>query len=139
MLFRSGAMLPVILGSVGTIVGLIAAAKSANDLFSPGGGYGKRILLAPEGAFALNNNDNIIATTNPIPVNDMISRPKGSINVAPPSVASSRQEIKVAPANTEISLNLNGAALGNAVARQDYSVGNNIKALGGKVDYSAPI
>ena len=69
----------------------------------------------------------------------MISRPKGSINVAPSAAASSRQEIKVSPANTEISLNLNGAALGNAVARQDYSVGNSIKSLGGKVDYSAPI
>ena len=127
--------LPAALAIAGGLVGLIAA----NDLFSPGGGYGKRVLLAPEGAFALNDRDNIIATTNPIPVNDMISRPKGSINVAPSATASSRQEIKVAPANTEISLNLNGAALGNAVARQDYSVGNSIKSLGGKVDYSAPI
>jgi hypothetical protein len=68
----------------------------------------------------------------------MISRPKGAINVAPQTM-STQSEIKVAPANTSISLNLNGAALGNAVARQDYSVGNNIKSLGGKIDYSAPI
>ena len=133
-----GSMLPVILGSVGAIVGLIAAAR-ADDLYSPGGGYGKRTLLAPEGAFALNDKDNIIATTNPIPVNDMISGPKGSVNVAPTTSASSRQEIKVAPADTKISLNLNGSALGNAVARQNYGVGNNISSLGGNVDYSAPI
>jgi hypothetical protein len=133
-----GAILPVILGSVGALVGLISGLTSADDLFSPGGGYGKRILLAPEGAFALNDKDNIIATTNPIPVNDMISRPKGAINVAPQQV-SQRSEIKVAPSNTQIAINLDGAALGNASARSNYSVGSNIKSLGGKVDYSAPI
>jgi len=134
-----GAMLPVILGSVGAIVGLISGLKSANDLYSPGSGYGNRILLAPEGAFALNNKDNIIATTNPVPVNDMISKPKGAINVAPQQVSQQRSEIKVAPSNTQIAINLDGAALGNASARSNYSVGSNIKSLGGKVDYSAPI
>jgi hypothetical protein len=29
------------------------------------------MLLGPEGAFSLSNKDNILATTNPIPVNDM--------------------------------------------------------------------
>jgi len=133
-----GAILPVILGSVGAIVGLISGLTSANDLFSPGGGYGKRTLLAPEGAFALNDNDNIVATTNPINANDLISKPKGAINVAPQQV-SQRSEIKVAPSNTQIAINLDGAALGNASARSNYSVGSNIKSLGGKVDYSAPI
>jgi hypothetical protein len=40
-----------------------------SDVFSPaqgGGGYGKRTLLAPEGAIELNNNDNVVATTNDI-------------------------------------------------------------------------
>jgi hypothetical protein len=141
---KSAAAIPMVgwitaLSAIATIAALGYSFLKADDLFSPGGGYGKRMLVAPEGTFALNDRDNIIATTNPLPVNDMISRPKGSINVAPSAAASSRQEIKVAPANTEISLNLNGAALGNAVARQDYSVGNSIKSLGGKVDYSAPI
>ncbi len=62
--------------ATGIVAALMSSANStdANDLFSaaPGGaGYGKRVLLGPEGAFSLNNKDNILATTNPIPVNDM--------------------------------------------------------------------
>lgn len=138
-----GAMLPVILGAAGAILGLIAASK-ADDLYSPGqgsSGYGKRMLVAPEGTFALNNKDNIIATTNPVNVNDMISGPAGKFNVSTPPAAtkSTQAQINVAPADTRISLNLNGAALGNATARQNYQVGNTVKALGGAVDYSAPL
>jgi hypothetical protein len=114
-------------------------------LYSPGqggSGYGKRTLLAPEGAFRLNNNDNIIATTNPVNVNDMISAPAGKLNVntkAPSTQTAAPTQVNVAPADTRINLNLNGAALGNAVARQNYQVGNTVKSLGGAVDYSAPL
>jgi hypothetical protein len=60
----------------GLVASLMSSANAteASDLFSaaPGGaGYGKRVLLGPEGAFSLSNKDNILATTNPIPVNDM--------------------------------------------------------------------
>ena len=132
-----GLGIPLAIGAVAGLTGLISSFK-ADDLYSPGGGYGKRTLLAPEGAYRLNDNDNIVATTNPINVNDIISKPKGAINVAPQQV-SQRSEIKVAPSNTQIAINLDGAALGNASARSNYSVGSNIKSLGGKVDYSAPI
>jgi hypothetical protein len=138
-----GAMLPVILGAAGAIAGLIAG-MNADDLFSPGqggSGYGKRTLLAPEGAYKLNDNDNIIATTNPVNVNDMISGPKGSIRPQGQTTQSqpTKSEISIAPGNTQINLNLNGAAIGNANARQDYGVGRGAKAFGGAVDYSAPI
>ncbi len=135
-----GLGIPLAIGAVAGLTGLISSFK-ADDLFSPGqggSGYGKRTLLAPEGAYRLNDNDNIVATTNPINANDLISKPKGAINVAPQQV-SQRSEIKVAPSNTQIAINLDGAALGNASARSNYSVGSNIKSLGGKVDYSAPI
>ena len=135
--FATGGLAGLAVGA-GLTAAIMGAVAFADDLYSPGGGYGKRMLLAPEGAFALNDRDNIIATTNPIPVNDMISRPKGAINVASQQV-SQRSEIKVAPSNTQIAINLDGAALGNASARSSYSVGSNIKSLGGKVDYSAPI
>jgi hypothetical protein len=135
--FATGGLAGLAVGA-GLTAAIMGAVAFADDLYSPGGGYGKRMLLAPEGAFALNDNDNVIATTNPVPVNDMISRPKGAINVAPQQV-SQRSEIKVAPSNTQIAINLDGAALGNASARSNYSVGSNIKSLGGKVDYSAPI
>lgn len=137
-------------GLVGAAIGagltaaIMGAVAFADDLYSPGqgsSGYGKRMLVAPEGTFALNNKDNIIATTNPVNVNDMISGPAGRFNVSTPSAAikSTQAQINVAPADTRISLNLNGAALGNATARQNYQVGNTVKALGGAVDYSAPL
>jgi len=44
---------------------MVGSAKDANDLFSPGSsGYGTRTLLAPEGAFALNNKDSVVAGTS---------------------------------------------------------------------------
>ncbi len=119
--------LPVILGAVGAIVGLLAATN-ADDLYSEGG-YGKRTLVTSEGAFRLNDKDNIIATTNPI---NPTAKPVEK------QVPTSTQ-VNVAPSNTQINLNLNGAAIGNANARQDYAVGRNVKAFGGAVDYSASL
>ena len=127
-----GAMLPVILGAAGAIAGVIAATN-ADDLYSEGG-YGKRTLITSEGAFKLNDKDNIIATTNPVNVNDMTSRSAGALNVN-----SGGQQMTIAPSNTQINLSLNGAAIGNATARQDYAVGRNIRAFGGSIDYSAPV
>lgn len=127
-----GAMLPVILGAAGAIAGLIAATN-ADDLYSEGG-YGKRTLITSEGAFKLNDKDNIVATTNPVNVNDMTSRSTGALNVN-----SGGQQMTIAPSNTQINLNLNGAAIGNATARQDYAIGRNIRAFGGSIDYSAPV
>ena len=135
-------------GLVGAAIGagltaaIMGAVAFADDLYSPGkSGYGKRMLIAPEGTFALNDKDNIIATTNPINVNDMISGPAGKYNVSmtPAAKAAAPTQVNVAPADTRINLNLNGAALGNAVARQNYQVGNTVKSLGGAVDYSAPL
>jgi hypothetical protein len=116
----------------GITAAIMAATSTGNDVFSAGG-YGKRTLLAPEGAFRLNDNDNIIATTNPIEANDLMSRPKGAINVAPKQQANQQSNISIAPSNTQISINLDSAALGNATARSDYSIGK------GRYDYSASV
>jgi hypothetical protein len=59
---------------VGGIVSLLASKSTpASDLFSPAssGGGRNRVLLGPEGAFSFPSTDNILATTNPVPVNDM--------------------------------------------------------------------
>ena len=64
---------------------IMSSINKADDLISPG--YGKRILSAPEGTYALNNNDTIVAGTNlmpninpsPIEYNtNLISNPKAS-------------------------------------------------------------
>jgi hypothetical protein len=59
-------------GAGGAALGAIIAgsAKPANDMVSAG--YGSRMLVTPNGAFALNNADDIIAGTNLFP--------KGSLN-----------------------------------------------------------
>ena len=45
---------------------LVSKMSKADDLMSPGGGggYGSRILTSPEGSFALNNRDTVVAGTN---------------------------------------------------------------------------
>jgi hypothetical protein len=66
-------------------IALMKRAMKADDMVSLGdnqAGYGKRTLMAPEGAIALNNKDTIIAGTNLFGrANDMVSSPEGSINV----------------------------------------------------------
>ena len=55
---------PIALAASG-LVGAVGYKFLADDLKSEGKpGYGKRTLLAPPNAFALNDNDTIIATTN---------------------------------------------------------------------------
>ena len=77
---------------IGTAVALVALAGAvayinsikANDILSPGkkqSGYGSRMLLAPEGAFALNNKDTVIAGTNLFRANDIAMGNEGSINI----------------------------------------------------------
>lgn len=68
-----GAMIPVILGGVGAIMGLVASF-TANDMMSAPPGYGKRTLLGPEGAIQLNDKDTVIAGTN-LFGNDITSEP----------------------------------------------------------------
>jgi len=73
-------------GMLASIASAVASTK-ANDLLSEGTqstGYGKRTLLAPEGAFALNNKDTVIAGTNLFKGDDVISAGAGQVNVAPP-------------------------------------------------------
>ena len=50
----------------------------ANDLMS---GYGDRTLVTPQGSYALNNNDTVIAGTNLFKGNDVYSGPKGAISL----------------------------------------------------------
>lgn len=71
-------------GMLASMASAVAATK-ANDLYSEGtggSGYGKRTLLAPEGAFALNNKDTVIAGTNLFKGDDVISAGAGQVSVA---------------------------------------------------------
>jgi hypothetical protein len=71
----AGASIGSVIPGVGTVAGGIAGAlgglvvagtaKPTNDMFSAG--YGARTLVTPNGVFALNNADDIIAGTNLFP------------------------------------------------------------------------
>jgi hypothetical protein len=73
---------------IGALVGGLAVAgneaykaSTADDLMS---GYGERTLITPQGSYALNNNDTVIAGTNLFRGNDVYSGPQGAINMTSP-------------------------------------------------------
>ena len=106
-----GAMIPVILGGVGAIMGLIASF-TANDMMSAPPGYGKRTLLGPEGAIQLNDKDTVIAGTN-LFGNDVKSEPGKSTQMG------SKGEIKLKSEGGDMSAVI--AAI-NALANRPINV-----------------
>ena len=82
----TGAAVGSAFGGIGAIPGavvggLLAAggvAANANDLMS---GYGNRTLSTPQGSYALNNNDTVIAGTNLFRGNDVYSGPAGALSL----------------------------------------------------------
>ena len=53
-------------------------ATKVDDFKSGPGGI--TTMMGPAGVFSLNPRDSVLATTNPIPVNDMRTGPAGSMN-----------------------------------------------------------
>ena len=82
----AGAAVGSAFGGIGAIPGAIAGgllaaggvAANANDLMS---GYGSRTLSTPQGSYALNNNDTVIAGTNLFRGNDVYSGPAGALSL----------------------------------------------------------
>jgi hypothetical protein len=111
------------LAVAGVVTAGISSIVKGNDVFSPaqgGSGYGKRTLLAPEGAIQLNDKDNIIATTNPVKADDLMSAPKGTIQVS--NKTAPKKEEKIQKVNTYVSLEMSGQKLGQAVHQDQYSI-----------------
>jgi len=68
----------------GGIVKQVGKMKSVNDFSSGPGGITH--MAGPAGTFSLNPRDSVLATTNPIPVNDFSSSPAGTKSIGPQSV-----------------------------------------------------
>jgi hypothetical protein len=95
--YQSLAAIPFVGAALGMAASIAIAAaltkfmsggEEADDLVSAapgGGGYGKRVLLGPEGAFSFNNKDTIVAGTDLFPVND------AAFNTKPTQMSSSTQ------------------------------------------------
>jgi hypothetical protein len=116
-IFGGFAQIPFGLGIPLAFVAAGGLATLAYSYFNKGddvlseGGYGKRTLLAPEGAIALNDKDTVIAGTKLFKGNDVVSAPEGAL----------------APNNAEIITELR--ALQNIMAK-----GMNIYIDGNKVN-----
>ena len=70
--------------AIGAIAIKAAIPRKTGDMISGpqgGSGYGKRTLVAPEGTYALNNNDTVIAGTKLFRADDVFSTGKGNLNM----------------------------------------------------------
>jgi len=71
-------------GLIGAGLGALAMYAMNDGVISPstgGSGYGSRMLFGPEGAISFNNKDTIVAGTDLFKANDMVSAPKGAVQV----------------------------------------------------------
>jgi hypothetical protein len=81
-----GTVTVAILAGLALVGAAIAGFTMMNDgVISPstgGSGYGSRVLHGPEGAISFNNKDTIVAGTDLFKTNDMVSAPKGAVQIA---------------------------------------------------------
>ena len=133
--------------AIGAAIGGIGAA--IGDGIFPAGG---RAILSPTegGLIPISNNDDIVVAPklaqtvgNIVPISDnddIVVAPRPAQAVAGGGTSQTvENKVDISPSNTNITLSLNGQAIGNANARQNYRVGKSIRALGGNVDYSASV
>ncbi len=130
------------LGAIAIAGGIALAASAfnsakADDMMSPpegNSGYGSRMLLAPEGKFALNNKDTVIAGTNLFKANDIAMGNEGSINID--KLSSNNQQND----NTAINaLNSKFDALINATQTQTKTIQNKPVSQNTMIDPSSII
>ena len=112
------------LAAAGVVAGL--AYKYMNDgVISPSqgkGGYGDRVMYGPEGAISFNNKDTIVAGTN-LFGDDVVSAPKGTVNMGNEGLAQEMREIKTILSqilHKEGSVTLDGNKVGKALVMSGY-------------------
>lgn len=91
------------------------STTKADDMYS---GYGKRILLHPEGAIALNNKDTVVAGTNLFRGDDVYSGPAGSMVSSAAVLAKLDQLINVIERGGNVFLD--GQKVGSALVQGNY-------------------
>lgn len=109
-----GAAVPIILGGLAAVGAAIA--MYGDDVMSKPG-YGKRTLMGPEGAIALNDKDTVIAGTK-LFGNDTVAEPGKSTKLSPQGSVNSSQDMSAISS----ALNTLGSNL-NAVASRPINVG----------------
>jgi hypothetical protein len=129
---------PVLAGIGLAAAAIVAGATAAyvmkgNDIMSPGegsSGYGKRTLLGPEGAIALNNKDTVIAGTKLFPSqeNNRNSPTNVTVTLSKNDIKSIADAVRDGASKANINVNLDGNKIANniqtplAVNTRRYSV-----------------
>ena len=139
--------------SVAKIAGAAALSGGAKALIAVGAGLaaysvlssigdgifpaeGRAILSPTEGGLIpISNNDDIVVAPG---VAQAVGGGGASQNIQRGTSQNIQNKVDISPSNTNITLHLNGQAIGNANARQNYKAVP-VRALGGNVDYSAPV
>jgi hypothetical protein len=128
-------------GGAAGIAALVAGGAAFAFLSGIGDGIfpaGGRAILSPTegGLIPISNNDDIVVAPG---VAQAVGGGGASQNIQRGTSQTIENKVDISPSNTNITLNLNGQAIGNANARQNYGVGKSIRALGGNIDYSASV
>jgi len=128
-IFKSNAKIPIVGGLIAagiiaamtTSMGKVPGMIKADDMMSPGGNYGKRVLLAPEGAFALNNRDTVVAGTN-LTQNSITNTQNNT------QVAQARTAGPAGPINLNVALSIDGTEFKTFVnsVKVDNTLNNNL-------------
>jgi hypothetical protein len=111
-------------GPMGALIGGVAGLasgvmSSADDMV----GYGARTLTTPTGTVALNNNDTVIAGTNLFKGDDVMSFPKGKLNLGGSDNGKLEELMSTlidVTKSTKIGVNLDGRAVGTGIVRATY-------------------
>ena len=115
--FAVGGPIGALVGGVGGLLG--GLTSSADDMV----GYGARTLTTPTGTVALNNNDTVIAGTNLFKGDDVMSFPKGKLNLGGGNNGKLEELMSTlidVTKSTKIGVNLDGRAVGTGIVRATY-------------------
>jgi sulfur carrier protein ThiS len=117
------------IAAIATLGGAVGAVIGDGEF--PANGRPK--ITTKEGEFYGSINDDVVVAPGAVAAMNNRNRNTGGSNQA------INNNVTVSPSDTRIILNYNGQTIDNINATQNYKVGNTVKALGGRVDYSATV
>jgi hypothetical protein len=94
-----GTVTIAILAGLAAVSAAVGAFSLMNDgVIKPSGGsgHGDRVMYGPEGAISFNNKDTIVAGTDLFKADDMVSAPKGTVQVGGGNQSKDIAELKSA-------------------------------------------
>lgn len=103
---------------------------TADDMYSPPSGYGKRVLTTEEGSIALNDKDTVIAGTKLGIGDDVMSKPNGGIEKKKEGEMSSKNvnvNVDLSPMLTKLDILINAMEQGHVIQMDGEKVGETLR------------